>query len=205
MKVLDMIIIGLTGSMGTGKTTVSDFFKRKGIKVVDADDISRSLAKKGSPLLGVLEERFGPGVISNDGSLDRKKLASIVFANEGMLRELNAIMHPRIIDEIKGHIARLEAAGETIIVLDAPLLLETGLDELVDLVLLVTCDSKIQIDRIMARDGATHAEAEMRLAHQMSQEEKKKLADFILDNSGTLDELEASVDDFLESLEVGGN
>lgn len=196
------MIIGLTGSMGTGKTTVSDIFKKRGIKVIDADEISREITRKGSPLLGVLAERFGSEIIKSDGSLDRKRLASIVFASDEKLCELNDIMHPRIINDIKERIAEFDETGEKLLVLDAPLLLETGLDKLVDLVLLVTCDSNVQIERIMERDDMTRTEAESRLAHQMSQEEKKRLADFILDNSGTVDELEAKVDDFLEGLEV---
>jgi len=200
-----MTIIGLTGSMGTGKTTVSDIFKRRGIKVVDADEISREITRRGSPMLGVLAERFGYEIIKSDGSLDRKKLASIVFASDERLCELNDIMHPRIINDIKERIAEFDEAGEKLLVLDAPLLLEIGLDKLVDLVLLVTCDSNVQIERIMKRDDTTRTEAESRLAHQMSQEDKKRLADFILDNSGTVDELEAKVDDFLESLEVCSN
>ncbi|MZQ76041.1 MAG: dephospho-CoA kinase [Peptoclostridium sp.] len=197
-----MTIIGLTGSMGTGKTTVSDIFKRRGIKVIDADEISREITRRGSPMLGVLAERFGSEIIKSDGSLDRKKLASIVFASNEKLCELNDIMHPRIINDIKERIAEFDKAGEKLLVLDAPLLLETGLDKLVDLVLLVTCDSNVQIERIMERDDMTRTEAESRLAHQMCQEDKKRLADFILDNSGTVDELEAKVDDFLEGLEV---
>lgn len=183
-----MLIIGLTGNIGCGKSSLSKIFMDEGIDVVDADIVSRQIFE-GEELLQIVFEKFGPSIKNNDGSLNRKALGNIVFNDDEKLIELNNITHPRIKEKIFNQIRNLEEQGKPIVILDGALLVETGYLDDVDKLIVVTCDEEIQIERIKKRDNCTKLEALSRIKSQMSQVEKVKYADYTIDNSGTIEEL----------------
>lgn len=183
-----MLIIGLTGNIGCGKSSLSKIFMDKGIDVVDADIVSRQIFED-EELLQTVFEKFGPSIKNNDGSLNRKALGNIVFNDDEKLIELNNITHPRIKEKIFNQIRNLEEQGKPIVILDGALLVETGYLDDVDKLIVVTCDEEIQIERIKKRDNCTKLEALSRIKSQMSQVEKVKYADYTIDNSGTIEEL----------------
>lgn len=183
-----MLIIGLTGNIGCGKSSLSKIFMDEGIDVVDADIVSRQIFED-EELLQTVFEKFGPSIKNNDGSLNRKALGNIVFNNDEKLIELNNITHPRIKDKIFNQIRNLEEQGKPIVILDGALLVETGYLDDIDKLIVVTCDEEIQIERIKKRDNCTKLEALSRIKSQMSQVEKVKYADYTIDNSGTIEEL----------------
>lgn len=183
-----MLIIGLTGNIGCGKSSLSKIFMDKGIDVVDADIVSRQIFED-KELLQTVFEKFGPSIKNNDGSLNRKALGNIVFNDNEKLIELNNITHPRIKEKIFNQIRNLEEQGKPIVILDGALLVETGYLDDIDKLIVVTCDEEIQIERIKKRDNCTKLEALSRIKSQMSQVEKVKYADYTIDNSGTIEEL----------------
>lgn len=183
-----MLIIGLTGNIGCGKSSLSKIFMDEGIDVVDADIVSRQIFED-KELLQTVFEKFGPSIKNNDGSLNRKALGNIVFNDDEKLIELNNITHPRIKEKIFNQIRNLEEQGKPIVILDGALLVETGYLDDIDKLIVVTCDEEIQIERIKKRDNCTKLEALSRIKSQMSQVEKVKYADYTIDNSGTIEEL----------------
>ena len=193
-----MRLIGLTGSIGTGKSTVSKMLSKRGVEVIDADAISRHISKVGNEGYNKIVELFGEGVLGEDKSLDRKKIGGIVFSNREELKRLNDAMHPLIMNEIEKRVKELERAGHDIAVLDAPLLIETGLNESVDFVLLIVCSEDIQLDRIQKRDGLDRKQAQGRIRNQMEQDAKREYADYVIDNSKDIHSLEDEVEKFLE-------
>ncbi|KDR95040.1 dephospho-CoA kinase [Peptoclostridium litorale DSM 5388] len=193
-----MRLIGLTGSIGTGKSTVSKMLSERGIEVIDADAISRRISEVGNEGYNKIVELFGKGVLGDDKSLDRKKIGSIVFSNRAELKRLNDAMHPIIVREIEKRVKELDMDGHDIAVLDAPLLIETGLNESVDFVLLIVCSEEIQLDRIQKRDGLDRKQAEGRIRNQMEQDAKREYADYVIDNSKDIHSLEDEVEKFLE-------
>ena len=199
-----MKIIGLTGGIGSGKSTVSEYLASKGIKIIDADRISHEITEKGSPILPVLAGSFGSDIINADGSLNRKLLAARAFASEESGALLNGIMHGAIFELTDSRIAAIEKEGKDgIVFLDAPLLFEAGMDAKADETWLVHADKDIRIERVKRRDNLSEAEIIARMERQMSDEEKLSRADCVLDNSGTTQELYAQVDELLEALLTG--
>ena len=193
-----MEIIGLTGGIGTGKSTVSNYLREQNFAIVDADLISRQVVEPGKPLLKELEEAFGSEIINDDGSLNRKGLAAIVFNDVEQRKLMDSIMHKEILAEMRRCMEDYQNQGtHQGIIIDAPLLFEIGLEKWCDQVWLVTADMDIRIQRVCARDNAVPAEVEARIRNQMSDDEKKKLSDEILDNSGTLEELHKQISDLL--------
>lgn len=192
--------IGLTGSIGSGKSSVSNIFMKNNIKIIDADKISREILGIGNTLKEIVDY-FGSEVLDDYGSLDRKKLGNIVFSDARKLDKLNSITHPKIKEKIKEKIDFYESIGEKIVILDIPLLIEAHMENMADLVLLVICSEDIQINRIMNRDNISRSEAIKRIKSQMNVDEKKKYADYIIDNSSTIEELEECVKKFLNYLE----
>lgn len=178
-------IIGLTGGIATGKNSVATFFEERGLTVIDSDQLSREAVVPGSPALERIVTAFGREVLTPDGSLDRKGLARIVFADRGKRRQLEDILHPEIRRLAEGRIARAAAAGERVVVYMAPLLIEAGLEERVDEVWVVTVRPEIQLERLMARDGIDLAAAERVIASQMPLAEKERHGRIVIDNSGT--------------------
>lgn len=194
------MLIGLTGSIGAGKSTVAARLKALGAYVIDADEIAREVSSRGSEGLGEIVSTFGEGVLQADGMLDRKKLAAIVFAEEKKRLALNAILHPRILNAMRERAAEVLAAKKTaVVVYDMPLLIETGEYARVDSVWLVTASDETRIARVMARDACTRDEARRRIAAQMPQQEKRAYAHEIIDNSGDLNALYARVDALYET------
>lgn len=194
-----MEIIGLTGGIGTGKSTVSGFLKEQNFAIVDADLISREVVEPGKPLLKDLEEAFGSEIINEDGSLNRKGLAAIVFNDVEQRKLMDSIMHKEILAEMRRCMEKYQEQGtHQGIIIDAPLLFEIGLEKWCDQVWLVTADMDIRIQRVCARDNAVPAEVEARIRNQMSDDEKRKLSDEILDNSGTLEHLHKQITDLLK-------
>ena len=175
--------VGLTGGIASGKSTVARLFGELGADVIDTDCISRTLVLPGSPGLARIVERFGADLLARDGTLDRRRLRAIVFADPESRRELETILHPPIRAEA---LARAAASRAPYAIIVVPLLFETGFDRLVDRRLVVDCPESQQIDRLIARDGINATEARAMLAAQMPREERKQRADDCIDNSGSL-------------------
>ena len=186
-----MILLGLTGGIGSGKSSVAQLLLSRGAIVIDSDAIARELQAAGSPLLEQLVDRFGD-VLNHDGSLDRAKLASIVFPSPENVKALNAIMHPAIGKEMSD---RLEAQRTTnnIVVLDIPLLVENPRKGLSGVVV-VDVDPEVAIQRVVEHRGMNADDVRARIARQSSREQRREIADQVIDNAGTLDDLERQVD-----------
>jgi dephospho-CoA kinase len=185
--------IGLTGGIGSGKSTVSRLLAERGALIVDADRIAREVVEPGTPGLAAVVEAFGDRVLSADGSLDRPALAGIVFADPGARATLDGIVHPLV----RRRTAELVSAApaDAVVVNDVPLLVETGQAATYDLVLVVEADVATRVARLVQR-GLTEEDARARIAAQASDQERRAVADVVLDNSGTPAELAAQVDRF---------
>jgi len=185
--------IGLTGGIGSGKSTVSALLAARGAVIVDADRIARELVEPGTPGLAAVVDAFGPGVLTADDSLDRPALAGIVFADPAARRTLDAIVHPLV----RARAAELEAVAPSgaVVVHDVPLLVETGQASSYDLVLVVQADPETRVARLVQR-GLTADDARARIAAQATDEQRRAVADVVLDNSGTPEQLAAQVDRF---------
>lgn len=189
------MIIGLTGTIGSGKSTVSARLAKLSALVLDADTISREAVKKGADGLNKIAEVFGKEVIDANGELDRKALAGIVFSDESKRLILNGIIHPQVLKALKERTHGEKALNPNrMIVWDVPLLIEVGWVEYVDSVWLVTAPEQTRINRIMARDGCTIKQAQSRICAQMSEEEKARFSNEIIDNGGSLEQLYQRVD-----------
>ncbi|MDX1649608.1 MAG: dephospho-CoA kinase [Myxococcota bacterium] len=185
-------IVGLTGGIGTGKSTVARMLTRLGAAVIDADSIVHELQAPGTPLLRRIVEDFGEEVLRPDGSLDRARLGRRVFQDPEARQRLNRLVHPAVGAEMARRLETARRGGARLVVLDIPLLLEGrarggGAGELVEEVIVVYAPERVQIERQMERDGATREEAQARVRAQMPIEEKRRLADHVIDNSGSLD------------------
>jgi dephospho-CoA kinase len=186
-----MITVGLTGGIGAGKSTVSAALAGRGAVVVDADAITRELQQPGRPVFAAMVERFGPGIVAADGTLDRQAVADLVFPDPAAVKDLNAIVHPAVGAEIA---ARLKAAadrpgGDTVVVLDIPLLVESTRAHGTAGVVVVDCDPETAVARLVGQRGFTEADARARIARQASREERVARADFLIDNDGGRDAL----------------
>jgi dephospho-CoA kinase len=185
--------IGLTGGIGSGKSTVSALLAERGAVVVDADRIAREVVAPGTAGLVAVAEAFGDGVLAADGSLDRPALAAIVFADPESRRRLDSIVHPLV----RARATEISAAApaDAVVVNDVPLLVETGQAGSYDLVLVVEADPGTRVTRLVER-GLTAEDARARMAAQATDEQRRAVADVVLDNSGTREELVAQVDRF---------
>jgi dephospho-CoA kinase len=188
-----MLRIGLTGGIGSGKSTVSALLAERGAVVVDADLIAREVVEPGTPGLAAVVEAFGTDVLAADGSLNRPALAAVVFADPAARRRLDALVHPLV----RARAAELEAAAPpgAVVVHDVPLLVETGQAGRFDLVLVVAADVETRVARLVRR-GLTEDDARARIAAQATDEQRRAVADVVLDNSGTPEQLAAQVDRF---------
>ena len=196
-----MKIIGLTGGIGTGKSTVSAYLAQKGCKIIDADLISHQMTDAGSPCLAEIKDAFGEDVFLRDGNLDRKKVGRLVFADAEKKKTLEQIITRRVIEKTLRILQDCRARQETLVVLDAPLLFECGMQRYTDETWLVVCRTETRLRRIAARDGLAEEDIQKRIANQMSTEQKEKLADYIIDNSRDLAWLYAQIDTLLAKSE----
>ncbi len=187
--------IGLTGGIATGKSTVAGLLAERGAYIIDLDLIAREVVEPGQPALARVAERFGQAVLREDGTLDRKKLGSIVFADEAQRKALEAILHPAIRAVMKERMeARESNHPEQLVVVDVPLLFESKLESYFEQIMLVYVPREEQLKRLMKRDGLSREDAKRRLAAQMSIEDKKALADIVIDNSSDLAHTAAQID-----------
>lgn len=177
------MIIGITGSFGSGKTTVAGMFAALGGRVIDADCIAHRLVRPGSLITSRIIEIFGPRITGKGGKIERKKLARIVFANKKLLRKLNRIIHPAVIAVIRKEIAKPKKKN---FIIDAPLLIEAGLEKQVDVLIVVRSNRSKQIQRLLKKGLYTKTEILKRFKSQMALSKKLRLADFVIDNNGSL-------------------
>ena len=189
--------IGLTGGIGSGKSTVARMLEDLGAVVIDADQVSRELVEPGMPALAELVEAFGPQILREDGSLNRGLLAQIAFASPQATARLNAIMHPRIASESA---RRIQAADGSVVVYDMPLLVETGQRDVVDVVIVVDVPEDEQVRRAVELRGMDPVDVRRRIQAQASRQQRRAVADYVIDNSGTLDETRAQVSAIWPSL-----
>ncbi|MBM3663568.1 MAG: dephospho-CoA kinase [Actinobacteria bacterium] len=197
-----MKLIGLTGGIGSGKSSVSAALARRGAVVVDADAIVHQLQQPGTEVFVEMVDRFGAGIVAPDGTLDRPAVAAIVFSDPEALSDLGAIVHPRVHAEIDRRVT--EASGtDAVVVLDIPLLDRNGWPGLIGTIV-VDLDPEVAVERLVAHRGFTEVDARARIANQADRAERLALADFVVNNEGTLEDLESEVDrawDWIGSLE----
>ena len=197
-----MRLVGLTGGIGAGKSTVSEMLAARGAVIVDADRIARELQDPGSPVLATMVERFGQQILNDDGTLNRAEVASIVFgsddASRQALADLNGIVHPAMQAEIR---RRIEAERQTdkVVVLDFPLLAENPRDDL-DATIVVDVDPEVAVRRLVEIRRMAEVDARNRIANQASREKRREIATHVLDNSGDLDSLRSQVDKLWEQM-----
>ncbi len=193
-----MILVGLTGGIGAGKSTVSAMLARRGAVIVDADEIARELQSPGSPVVAAMAERFGAGILHDDGSLDRPAVAQIVFNDEQALADLNGIVHPAMQDEIEARI-RAERDTDRVVVLDFPLLGENPRPGLAATIV-VDVPHEVAIERLVTDRGMDVDDARARIASQIARDDRLATATHVIDNSGDLEALAARVDELWDEL-----
>jgi dephospho-CoA kinase len=195
-----MRVFGLTGGIGSGKSTVARMFREENIPVVDADRISREITSQGKPAYTDIVGRFGEEILLPDGRIDRKLLGAIVFANPGKRAELEAITHPRISEGMREAISALASKGHPVVIVEAALIHEKEPQGMFEAVIGVRCGRKPQVERLMRRDGIPREQALQVVSSQMDPEKKARASDYVIDNSGDLDGTRAQVRALAETL-----
>ena len=195
-----MLLIGLTGGIGSGKSTVAAMLRDQGIRVVDADQIAREVVEPGQPALAELVEVFGQDILNDDGSLNRQELANRAFATEEATNALNTITHPRIEQETQRQFDLAAAEKENFLVYDMPLLVERGLHEEMDMVIVVHTDIEERVRRLVEHRGLDEDDVRRRMSHQVDDVTRLASADVLIDNNGSVNHLRKQVDDFLATL-----
>lgn len=183
------VVVGLTGQTGAGKSTVSEVFAENGFSIINADVVARQVMEKGSACLAEIAETFGRDVLNSDGSLDRKKLAGIVFTDNERLNTLNSISYPYITREILRQINTFSGMGRNFILLDAPTLFESGTDVFCDIIVSVVAEAVIRKHRIISRDGITPEQAQNRMDSQLDEEYFITHSEYVINNNGSPDSL----------------
>ena len=198
-----MLRVGLTGSIAVGKSSVLETFRELGCHTLDADQVARDVVEPGSDGLRQVVEAFGESVLKPDGSLDRAKLGSIVFSDEEKRSQLNAIIHPLVFEEQDRWLRAREAEDpDGIAIVDAALMIESGGYRRFDKLIVVWCRPELQLQRLMHRDKLSASDAEKRIAAQMSQDEKKKHADFLIDTSNDFEATRRQTAEVFERLKL---
>lgn len=191
------MIVGLTGGIASGKSTVSNIFRELGVEIVDADRVAKDISEK-KESIEKIASIFGRDILDSEGKIIREKLREKAFKNRELLQELNKIIHPQVIEYFEKK--RVETEREEIKIFDIPLLFETKMEYLCDKIVVVGLDTQKQIERVMSRDGSSEELAKKIIANQMSLEEKIKRADIVIMNDGTLEELKDKVLDIYRKL-----
>lgn len=203
-KTAHPVIIGVTGSFATGKTTVAAMFKRLGAKVLDADKITHRLIKKDTAAYKEILKEFGGGILDGSGAIDRAKLAAAVFRDKRPLNKLCGIVHPAVISDMKRSIRDIAENGRAVaVVIDAPLLIEAGMRRMVDVLIVVTTSRKTQLERAKKKTGMDIVEIKMRIRNQLPLNKKAKMADYVIDNEGTESSVKKTVKKIWEEIESG--
>ncbi len=197
-----MLVVGLTGGICSGKSTVAAMFARLGAAVIDADRVAHELQEPGQPLYEAIVSAFGREVVGEDGRIDRRKLGAMVFADPKARARLEDILHPAIVEECERRIQQAGTSGAAVCLLDAALLIESGRQARFDMVILVEASEAVQIDRLMARMGLSRDEALQRIRLQMPREEKRRHASLVIENGRPLEETERQVKAAWERLSV---
>ena len=186
---------GLTGGVASGKSTVARMFEELGAKVIDADRIGHELLGSTQPPYNEIVRRFGKEVLDASGEIDRRRLGAIVFSDAAKLRELNAILHPRIIERVEADAQRYRAQDpRAVILVDAALIFEAGIGSRFEKLLVAWCPPEMQIERLMAKAGLSRKKAEQRVASQIPSDEKRRRADYVIDCSGSLEDTRKQVE-----------
>lgn len=196
------MILGLTGGIATGKSTADNFFKQKKIPVIDADEIAHTLLEINQPAYLAIKKTFGTTYFKNDGSLDRAKLGQLVFNDHAQLAKLNSLTHPLIFKEIERQIKAKRQENIDLIVLDIPLLFESNAQKYCDRVLVITSSPAVELTRLKQRNHLSTEEAKARINSQMPLAEKAAKADYVVDNTGTIDELEEKLTQVLLAIKA---
>ncbi len=195
-----MLVVGLTGGISSGKSTISSWFLQKGIVVLDADQIVKNLQRPNSPLVLKLAEEFGASIVNENGELVRDVLGKIIFYDQEAKERLNAMIHPLVQAKLEEEIERLKKVGEGLVVLDIPLLFESRFEALVDRTGVVYVSPDVQLQRLMKRDQIDREYALAKMNSQMSLDEKRARADYVLINNGTMGQLREQFDHLFEVL-----
>jgi len=195
-----LLLVGLTGGIGAGKSTVADLLTRRGAVVVDADEVARAVVEPGQPAYDAIVERFGPDVVAGNGTIDRAALAAVAFADEESRRDLEGITHPAINTEFTRRVA--ECPPDKVVVLDVPLLVESAKarERPYEAVIVVEAPRDLRLDRLEAR-GVPRADAERRMRAQATDDDRRAVATFVIDNSGDRADLARQIDEAWAELE----
>ena len=196
------VIIGLTGGIASGKSTVSNMLKDLSIPVIDADEEARLAVDKGEKAYNDIIAYFGTEILMEDGTIDRPKLGSIIFPNQEKRSVLNSIVHPAVREKMQQKKENYIALGHKVIVLDIPLLFESKLTHMIDKVIVVYVNEQTQLERLMHRNGYSNEEAKSRISSQLPLNEKRKLADYVIDNNGPIEETRKQLLDILRKISI---
>ena len=196
-----MLLVGLTGGIGSGKTTVADMLRARGAVVVDADELAREALEPGTKAFKHVYDLFGDEILTTDGRIDRPALAQVVFADEEKRRALESITHPEVF-RLLAETVEKHRDSDKVVVFDAPLIIETGFHEAVDLLVVVTAAPELRMERVRRDRGMTEAEAAVRIAAQADPEARDAAADVVISNDGDFDQLEAQVEELWADLQA---
>ncbi|MFD2370041.1 dephospho-CoA kinase [Brevibacillus sp. GCM10020057] len=194
------MILGLTGGIATGKSTVTGMLRERGIPVIDADQIAREVVEPGKPAYEAIVRHFGREILLADGQIDRKKLGEIVFSDESQRQKLNAIVHPEVRRVMREEAEAAEAGGADIVFMDIPLLFESKLQHMVEKIVVVYAPADMQLARMIERDELEEEQAQKRLRAQFPIDQKRADADFLIDNSASREETERQVEEMLAQI-----
>lgn len=197
-----MKLVGLTGGIASGKSTVAKILQSLGAAIVNADDLAREVAEPGHEAWKEIVASFGADILQSDQTLDRQKLRTLIFNQPEARKRLESIIHPRVRALAEERIRQYAAAGYPVVIYEVPLLFEGNLQEWLRPVILVACDVKTQTARLQKRDHLTVADAEKHIAAQMSLKDKRRLADYVIENNGSLEDLERQTRQILEELKA---
>ncbi|GAA3626858.1 dephospho-CoA kinase [Lactobacillus hamsteri] len=196
------LVLGLTGGIATGKSTADEFFEKKKIPVIDADKIAHGIYDIGKPAWKKIRDEFGEEYLNSDQTVNRKKLGQLVFTNKSKLMLLNEITHPLILEEIQAQINIYKIKAASLIIVDMPVLFESGAQKYCDQTLVITIPQNVQIERLMARNSLTKQEAIDRIHSQMPLSEKEAKATYVVSNIGTKKDLENKLEKLLLEIEA---